>query len=241
MPFRLGKLVKNGFNHGQPQALCKACGGSVVLSYATAYYGLESEAAILETAVRALAEGNSIRATGRIVQVDKDTVCDWLNRAALHCRAVALYLWRQLHVTECQLDELWGFVHTKEAHLPFAKVYCETYGDAWVWLAFAPVWRLGSVKVLLPATVTPAEAGVQRLCLDSRFRGNDTAELILLRALSSASPDSSTRSRRASAFPRRPVPGSACRGRPFRALPTTDPTDSRGAGSGEAGTNRWCR
>jgi IS1 family transposase len=103
---------------------------------------LESEAAIFETAVRALAEGNSIRATSRILQTDKDTVCDWLNRAALHCRSVALYFWSQLHVTECQLDELWGFVHTKEAHLPWAKPYCETYGDAWVWLAFAPVWRL---------------------------------------------------------------------------------------------------
>jgi len=89
--FQDGQMVKNGFNHGQPQALCKDCGGSVVLNYATAYYGLESEPAIFETAVRALAEGNSIRATGRIVQVDKDTVCDWLDRAALHCRSVALY------------------------------------------------------------------------------------------------------------------------------------------------------
>ena len=46
--------------------------------------------------------------------------------------------------------------------------------------------HLGLVKVHLPETVTPAEADVQRLCLDSRFRGNDTAELILLRALSDA-------------------------------------------------------
>jgi transposase-like protein/IS1 family transposase len=141
-PFRQGKMVKNGTSYGQAQALCKGCGRSVALSYATAYYGLESDPAIFETAVRALAEGNSIRATGRIVQIDKDTVCDWLHRAALHCRAVVLYLWSHLHVTECQLDELWSFVHTKEAHLPFAKLYCETYGDAWVWLAFAPVWRL---------------------------------------------------------------------------------------------------
>lgn len=140
--FQSGRMVKNGSSYGQPQALCKGCGSSVALSYATAYYGLESDPAIFETAVRALAEGNSIRATGRIVQIDKDTVCDWLNRAALHCRSVVLYSWRQLHVTEGQLDELWGFVHTKEAHLPCAKIYCETYGDAWVWLAFAPAWRL---------------------------------------------------------------------------------------------------
>lgn len=140
--FQPGKMVKNGSSYGQPQAFCKGCGSSIALSYATAYYGLESEAAIFETAVRALAEGNSIRTTGRILQIDKDTVCDWLSRAALHCRSVVLYFWNQLHVTECQLDELWSFVHTKEAHLPCAKIYCETYGDAWVWLAFAPAWRL---------------------------------------------------------------------------------------------------
>lgn len=142
LPFRQGKMVKNGSSYGQAKALCKGCWSNVALSYATAYFGLESEPAIFETAVRALAEGNSLRATGRILQIDKDTVGDWLHRAALHCRLVVLYLWSNLHVTECQLDELWSFVHTKEAHLPYAKIYHETYGDAWVWVAFAPVWRL---------------------------------------------------------------------------------------------------
>lgn len=140
--FQPGKMVKNGSSHGQPQALCKGCGGSIALSYATAYYSLESDPAIFETAVRALAEGNSLRATGRILQIDKDTVCDWLNRAALHCRAVTRYCWCRLPVAECQLDERWSFVQTKEAPLPFAKIACDTYGDTWVWLAFAPAWRL---------------------------------------------------------------------------------------------------
>jgi len=114
----------------------------VTLSYGTAYYSLETDQALFEMAVRALAEGNTLRATARIVQVDKDTVCAWLDRVARHCRVVMLSLWHNLHVTECQLDELWSFVHTKEAHLPGAKLYCATYGDAWVWIAFAPVWRL---------------------------------------------------------------------------------------------------
>jgi len=112
------------------------------MRYGTAYLNLEADPAIFETAVRALAEGNSLRATGRIVQIDKDTACDWLERAGQHCRLVQLYLWRNLHVTECQLDELWSFVHTKEHRLPFAELYDETYGDAWVWVAFAPVWHL---------------------------------------------------------------------------------------------------
>src|SRR4030095_2336630 len=103
-PFNKGLLVKNGSSHGKKQAWCKACGRRIALTYATAYYELDADAAIFELAVRALAEGNSIRATGRIVQVDKDTVCDWLNRAARECRLVMLYFWRRLHITECQLD-----------------------------------------------------------------------------------------------------------------------------------------
>jgi IS1 family transposase len=114
----------------------------VALSYGTAYCGLDTEPGLFELAVRALAEGNSLRATARIVLTDKDTVCAWLDRAARQCRRVMLYLWHDLHVRECQLDELWGFVHTKQANVLGAKTYSQTYGDAWVWLAFAPEWRL---------------------------------------------------------------------------------------------------
>ena len=90
IPFYQGLMVKNGSSHGQKQALCKACGSSVSMRYGTAYLGLEADPAIFETAVRALAEGNSLRATARIVQIDKDTACDWLDRAAQHCRPVSL-------------------------------------------------------------------------------------------------------------------------------------------------------
>ena len=137
-----GFMVKNGSVRGKKRALCKACGNNVALNYATAYYGLEGDYAIFEMAVRALAEGNSLRSTSRIVEIDKETIRKWLDRAAHHCRLIMLELWNNLHVTECQLDELWSFVHTKEGHLLTAKVFRETYGDAWVWLAFAPVWRL---------------------------------------------------------------------------------------------------
>jgi IS1 family transposase len=74
-----------------------------------------------------------------------------------------LYLWHDLHVSECQLDELWSFVHTKEQHLPGAKIYCETYGDAWVWLAFAPVWRLVLAFVIGKRTQASADLLLARL------------------------------------------------------------------------------
>jgi IS1 family transposase len=53
-----------------------------------------------------------------------------------------LYLWRDLPVMDCQLDEWWSFVHTKEPHWEAAKRFCTTYGDAWVGIAFAPLGRL---------------------------------------------------------------------------------------------------
>ena len=54
----------------------------MTLNYGTAYYGLGTEPVKFEMARRALAEGNSLRATARIVEVDKDQVCAWLDRAA---------------------------------------------------------------------------------------------------------------------------------------------------------------
>jgi len=163
MPFAKGWLVKNGSSHGQKQALCRACGQSVGIRYGTAYWDLNAAPAIFETAIRALAEGNSLRSTARIVQIDKDTACAWLDRAAQHCRLVMLYLWRDLAVTECQLDELWSFVHTKEQHLEAAKLFCTTYGDAWVWIAFAPVWRLVLAFVVGKRTQPNANLLLQRV------------------------------------------------------------------------------
>jgi IS1 family transposase/transposase-like protein len=163
IPAPQGRLVKNGSTRGQKQALCQACGQSVALRYGTAYFDLNTEPVIFETAIRALAEGNSIRSTARIVEVDKDTICDWLDRAAQHCRVVMLYLWRNLHVTECQLDELWSFVHTKERNLAVAKLFSESYGDVWVWVAFAPVWRLVLAFVVGKRTQAQANLLLRRV------------------------------------------------------------------------------
>src|SRR5436305_6539042 len=123
--FTRGLLVKNGTTRGQKQAQCRACGRSIALNTGTAYFELDAPPMLFETAIRALAEGNSLRATGRIVQIDKDTACAWLHRAAVHCRLVMLSLWHNLPLTECQLDELWSFVHTKEQNMLTANVACE--------------------------------------------------------------------------------------------------------------------
>jgi transposase-like protein len=147
-PCTAGLWVKQGRRRGAPQARCHACGGRVPLRYGTASYGLETDRALFEMALRAFAAGKALRATARLVQVDKATVGAWLDRVARHCRVVLLSLWHNLHVAAGQRDEWWSCGHTKAAQLPGATRSGATYGDAWVWLAFAPVWRLVLAFVL---------------------------------------------------------------------------------------------
>ena len=74
-----------------------------------------------------------------------------------------MVLWRNLPVTECQLDELWSFIHTKQENLPGAKAYLDTDGDTWVWLALAPVWRLVVGFVIGHRDQVQAERLVERV------------------------------------------------------------------------------
>jgi len=76
---------------------------------------------------------------------------------------VLLSLWRDLHIIECQLDELWSFVHTKQHHVPFARLDDDTYGEAWVWIAFAPMWRLVVAFVIGQRTQQSADLLLERV------------------------------------------------------------------------------
>ena len=158
MRFGESRVVKNGPTRGQRQALCRACGRSSALTYGTPYFDLEHVPALFALAIRAFAEGHAIRATARIIQVDQETVCTWLDRAAQQCRLVILSLWPQLPLSECQWDALWSCVPTKDAHLAWAKPYRDTSGDAWVWVAVAPEWRL--VVALVVGKRTQADANL---------------------------------------------------------------------------------
>ena len=112
---------------------------------------------------RTLAEGVSIRATGRLVEVDKDTVLHWLPILGQHCRGVMNYFFRDLHLAECQLDELWTFIYKKEAQLTPLERLAEVYGDAWVWIAFSPVCKLVPAWVVGKRTLPHARRLVFRL------------------------------------------------------------------------------
>ena len=116
-------------------------GGIVSATTGTAYAGIRTDLTTYLRGATALAEGLSIRATGRPLGVDKDTANHWLPVLGQHCQSVMNYFFRNLHLLECQLDELWTFIHKKSHDLVLEKL-AEVSGDAWVWMAFSPVYKL---------------------------------------------------------------------------------------------------
>jgi hypothetical protein len=65
-----------GADRGIPRLLCTLCQGTFAVRHGTAYCGVRAEAPPYTIARRALAEGHALRGTGRIVDVDTDTVGD---------------------------------------------------------------------------------------------------------------------------------------------------------------------
>ncbi len=106
-----------GIHRSAPRFQCGDCGHLVWARTGTAYAGIRTAEVTYRLGAKLLAEGLAIRATARILEVDKDTVCQWVSRLGRHGFRVMAYYFRNLHITECQLDELWTFVRKKEDHL----------------------------------------------------------------------------------------------------------------------------
>ena len=142
---------------------CQVCTMLVSARTGTAYAGIRTDATTYLRGATALAEGMSIRATGRLLSVDKDTVNHWLPVLGEHGQHVTRYFFRHLHVRECQLDELWTFIAKKEAHLTPLEKLAAIAGDAWVWIAFSPADKLVLAWVVGKRTLCSARQLVAQL------------------------------------------------------------------------------
>lgn len=67
-------------------------------------------------ALRLLLEGNSIRSTERITELDRNTIMSLVVKAGDRCRTLFIEKIVSLAVEDVQADEIWGFVQKKEGH-----------------------------------------------------------------------------------------------------------------------------
>src|SRR5215470_11321899 len=77
--------------------------------------------------------------------VTEETILEWLRRAAEQAAEINQHLLREVKVTSVQLDELWAFIlrkHAAEAAEDGESTEESADGRQWVWVSFAPEFRL---------------------------------------------------------------------------------------------------
>lgn len=85
--------------------------------------------------IRALVEGNSIRATCRMTGVAKNTIVSLLVRLGYACADYQDKVFVKLPCKNIQCDEIWSFVYAKNKNVPEEKQGQFGYGDVWTWTA----------------------------------------------------------------------------------------------------------
>ena len=105
---------KYGKNKSRDLLYCRTCGKRFASTHASALFGLHISADAIRQIIHHAAEGVGVRATARLLEMDKDTVNRVILRAGEHCAHVLSGLLTSLNLTEVQLDELWSFVKKKK-------------------------------------------------------------------------------------------------------------------------------
>jgi hypothetical protein len=82
-----------------------------------------------------LLEGNSVRSTARLCDVEPKTVLSMLVLAGKNCERIMGRLIANVPVTDVQCDEIWGYVYKKEAHKLPMESDDDSIGDAYCFIA----------------------------------------------------------------------------------------------------------
>lgn len=90
--------------------------------------------------LRALVEGNSMRATARLTGTSKNTVSRLLQAVGSYCQERHDALVRDVESERVQCDEIWSFCGAKERNVP--KEEREGRGDVWTWTALCQDTKL---------------------------------------------------------------------------------------------------
>ncbi len=87
-------------------------------------------------ALKIMSEGVGIQSTARILDLDANTVQDWLKQGAEHMEAVSNYLIRELNLSQVQVDELWALLGERDELVPQKR------NIRWIWSAIDPQSKL---------------------------------------------------------------------------------------------------
>lgn len=92
--------------------------------------------------IHLLVEGNSLRATARLADVDYNTVLSLLVKVGEACAEYQYMTLRDLPCKKIQIDEIWSFVACKQKNIDKVKNPRENIGDIWTFTSLCPDTKL---------------------------------------------------------------------------------------------------
>jgi transposase-like protein len=109
---KAGRYKKDGTD--RQMLKCKVCGHRFSETRNTIFFRSRYSDQTIQSIIRCVVEGNGVRATARMLGLSKDGVNSVILTAGAYAEAVMSDLLKNLHLNECQMDELWSFVNKKK-------------------------------------------------------------------------------------------------------------------------------
>src|ERR687888_192896 len=138
---------------------CSACEQPFSETRDTVFFGLRSPEEKVMMALKMLLVKVALSDIGFVLGVTEETVLEWLRRAAQKAHEINAHLLRDLPVTQVQLDEMWSFIRRKHAQQvgpDGESTEISEDGRQWVWISFAPEFRLILAAFVGPRTFASA-------------------------------------------------------------------------------------
>src|SRR5437588_157022 len=139
--------------------LCSKCERTFSETRDTVFFDLKTPEEKIIMALKMLLVKVALSDIGFVLGVTEATVLEWLRRAAQKAEEINAHLLRELPVTQVQLDEMWNFIrrkHAKEAGPDGESTALSEDGPQWVWISFAPEFRLILAAFVGPRTFDSA-------------------------------------------------------------------------------------
>ena len=139
--------------------LCHVCAATFSETRDTVFFDLRTPEEKVMMALKMLLVKVGLSDIGFVLGVTEATVLMWLERAAHKAHELNAHLLRDLPVTQVQLDEMWSFIKRKQAQQADADGESSDLsedGRQWVWISFAPEFRLILAAFVGPRTCDSA-------------------------------------------------------------------------------------
>jgi IS1 family transposase/transposase-like protein len=144
---------------------CKECQTRFSETRDTVFFDLRTSEERVMLALKMLLVRVDLSRIAFVLDVTEESVLEWLRRAAQKAQQINQHLLRELPVTQVQLDEMWNFIGRK--HSPEAGESKESPnacqdGRQWIWVSYAPQFRLMLAAFVGPRTTESALALIRR-------------------------------------------------------------------------------